>query len=627
MEYLKFVYIVVSCICCSAAGARRRRPNIIVVVGDDIGWSDIGYTGVGNIPTPNIDAISSKGVRLTSHYVHPTCTPSRASLLTGRYSYNTGLSFAIFPGSPAGLDPNITTLPQILRRSNYSTYMSGKWHIGFSRQSQIPTGRGFEKWIGCFVCNFDVHTKQTYELPWVHLAVDWGEFYENKTARHFVDPRHVTEAITSNAIDMMHDYKAAQEEEEGRDDPMFLYVAYTAAHSPLQPMKRHMSHCQHIPHLWRRRFCGLVVGLDEGVKNITDAALDILGDDTVMVFLSDNGGSPWFGGINAPFRGGKTSAFEGGVHVPAFAVDFSPDKRYFGQGGREFDGLVHVSDWLPTLASIAGIPKEELPSQLDGMDQSKVLASGGEGIRNEVIMELISSEEGIFEDGMIAFRRGDLKIVDGLVREKHWYSEPRKDRLNTTDDTMVSIIGETILRFFESIFNPAAFDTSHHVIAHGLVMNAFSSREEILLFNITEDPSETRSISQERPDLFASMMDRMGELLKTKRPQEHVWMELPPLKREQSWMPGDCSAAPSIKPEHCRFLSTFAPDDVDPLKGDLQNGKKHVVVVAKELVGMIASSFIILLTFVAIFIFAVCRRVSKNHPRFSRLVGSHYSIH
>jgi hypothetical protein len=462
-------------------------------------------------------------------------------------------------------------------------------------------------------------------LPWVHLAIDWGEYYANKTARHFVDTRHVTEAITSNAIDMMHEYKAKQG--DSGEDPMFLYVAYTAAHSPLQPMKRHMHQCQHIPHLWRRKFCGLVVGLDEGVKNITDAAQSILGEDTVMVFLSDNGGSPWFGGINAPFRGGKTSAFEGGVHVPAFAVDFSPDKRYFGQGGREFDGLVHVSDWLPTLASIGGISKEDLPSNLDGFDQSEALATGRKGVRNEVVVELISREEGIFDDGMIAFRHGDLKIVDGLVRDKHWYFEPRKDRLNTSDDTIISLLGETVLRFFELVFNPASFDTSHHIIAHGLVMNAFSSREEILLFNITEDPGETHSLSQERPDLFAFMMDRMGELSKTMRPQEQVWMELAPLQRTLSWAPGDCSAAPSIKPEHCRFLSTFLPDDVDPLTVALQNGKKHALIVGRELVVMIATSAFVLLSFIGTFFFAIFRRVSKKHPRFSRLFGTHYSIH
>lgn len=94
---------------------------------------------------------------------------------------------------------------------------------------------------------------------------------------------------------------------------------------------------------------------DEAIKNISAAILDFLGEDTVLVVSSDNGASPWEGGMNAPFRGGKYSPFEGGVKVPAFLVDYSMKKKYFGQGGRSYDGLIHISDWFPTLLTIAGM--------------------------------------------------------------------------------------------------------------------------------------------------------------------------------------------------------------------------------------------------------------------------------
>ena len=178
--------------------------------------------------------------------------------------------------------------------------------MGYSQQGQLPTGRGFEKWIGCVTCNFDVYSKQTFELPWIHLGVDWAETYENKTYFHYADPRHATHAITENAIEMMETHVQSQKAADSQD-PLFLYVAYTAAHSPLQPMERHLSECTHIPHVWRRDYCGLVVGLDEGLQNLTDAMHRTLGKNSILVFMSDNGGSPWFGGLNSPFRGGKVT--------------------------------------------------------------------------------------------------------------------------------------------------------------------------------------------------------------------------------------------------------------------------------------------------------------------------------
>lgn len=122
---LAFVFFTV---CLLGTGwAKTAAPHIVVVVIDDVGWADLSYTGVGNIPTPTIDRLASAGTKLTNHYVHPTCTPTRASLLTGKYSYKTGLSFAIVPGSPAGLDMHTVTMPHVFRDAGYGAYASGKW--------------------------------------------------------------------------------------------------------------------------------------------------------------------------------------------------------------------------------------------------------------------------------------------------------------------------------------------------------------------------------------------------------------------------------------------------------------------------------------------------------------------
>ena len=122
----------------------------------------------------------------------------------------------------------------------------------------------------------------------------------------------------------------------------------------------------------RKRYCGMVVGLDQAIKEVVDNAHNILGDDTVVIVSSDNGGSVWLGGLNYPFRSGKLTPFEGGVRVPSFAIDLSANGTYLGKGGREFTNIMHISDWLPTFLSWSGQSKLLKGVKLDGVDQSKV---------------------------------------------------------------------------------------------------------------------------------------------------------------------------------------------------------------------------------------------------------------
>ena len=117
----------------------------------------------------------------------------------------------------------------------------------------------------------------------------------------------------------------------------------------------------------------MVVGLDQAINEIAGKARKILGEDTVIVVSSDNGGSVWFGGMNAPFRSGKLTAFEGGVRVPSFAVDLSSDRRYLGKSGREFGMMMHISDWLPTFLAWSNSTQLLKNIEMDGLDQSKVI--------------------------------------------------------------------------------------------------------------------------------------------------------------------------------------------------------------------------------------------------------------
>ena len=202
-------------------------------------------------------------------------------------------------------------------------------------------------------------------------------------------------------------------------------MAFTAAHSPLQPLPRHVAHCQHLKHGRRRDYCGMIVGLDEALSNLTSTMQQHLGENTILVVASDNGGSAYFGGMNTPLRGHKGTPFEGGVRVPAFVVDYTRDQKYLGavptaaeviaeltseevqavetspEGetvsvinaprlesqallprpvenvsfSRVFPGMIHVSDWLPTLLSYANVPAHKFPAKLDGFDFSDALRS------------------------------------------------------------------------------------------------------------------------------------------------------------------------------------------------------------------------------------------------------------
>ena len=322
--------------------------------------------------------------------------------------------------------------------------------------------------------DLDSYTKQMYEVPWAPLMIDWISEHSNGTYRHYAEPRHATEAITVAAQDVMRNHAALQklQQDPVEKRPLFLYVPYTAAHSPLQPMAGHIEKCAHIKHLWRREFCGLVVGFDEGVRNITTTALETLGENTLLVVTSDNGGSPWFGGMNDPLKGSKATPFEGGTRVPGLIVDLTADQRYLGkpdlagnlhshQQQRLYYGMMHVSDWLPTLLSFAGVPHDEMPQGLDGLDFSQVLrqvpysepvkpttvcshheensdddiaakrcrdtiATSAVSIhpagvpaaalispRNEILVEMYFTQDFIFGEELQAFRYGDYKYVKG----------------------------------------------------------------------------------------------------------------------------------------------------------------------------------------------------------------------
>lgn len=436
----------------------------------------------------------------------PTCTPSRASLLSGRYQANTGLTWAFFPGSPVGLPQHIPTLPEILRQHGYNTAMSGKWHLGNAQWKQTPAGRGFNVHVGSYTWDMDYHTKQVHYAPWEPLATDWIKAFSNGTFEHYNENAHSTDAITSAAEAMIEEHVIGSQATV--ETPLYLYVAYTAGHSPLQPLPKDEEKCSHIKHTWRRQFCGLLVGVDRNMEHLYATIKEQLGHNTIVVIASDNGGSTWFGGMNAPYRGSKTSPLQGGVLVPALAIDLTENQEYFGKSNQEerkFDKMMHISDWFPTLLSYANITKDtfrsnsqppegiysssskhfhknvfdvEIMDQFDGYDMSRAIRYAALDIgseseieekdrnpRTEVLLDMYYAQETCFGDLAIeAFIYKDLKFIHGELPDSMWVRESEVDY-------GVNHVGKTINSAYLNVVQPHSSVSHSHTHGDGHVVN------------------------------------------------------------------------------------------------------------------------------------------------------------
>ncbi len=443
----------------------------------------------------------------------------------------------------------------------------------------------------------DSYLKQMVEVPWENpLMVDWVKEYGNGTYHHYAEPRHATEAIVSEVQQVMDDHVNRMNFDQVYR-PLFLYVPFTAAHSPLQPLPHHYAKCSHIPHLWRRQFCGMVVGFDEAVYNITQHAKHVLGENVIVVTTADNGGSPWFGGNNMPLRGCKGTPYEGGHRVPAIINDFTKDKRYLGDGGvneisnydssshhRLYHGMIHVSDWFPTLLSYAGIDESQLPNNLDGKDfshvfrkvpyvniQSPSLTTNKftDSPRTEMLYDFQPSDESMFDQELMAHRIGKYKLIRGIVRDERYYYESNIDRMNLSNPSIVTKIAELSNRIGDYVFGNNKFDLARIAITHQLMQDFLSEGQkngrEVTkrLYDIEADPYETTNLYNETwaKPIIEQIELRLQEINEKKPPLQKAYYQLD-LKEDwpKTLVPGDCSMNPNIHRKNCKFAHPWIPD-------------------------------------------------------------------
>ena len=328
----------------SGCGAdRAAQPNVVIIVSDDQGWGDVGYNG-SEIRTPNIDQLAAEGVKFDRFYVHPLCSPTRGALMTGRSPLNTGVLVPFGLWFETGLPTDEKLLPEYFRDAGYQTFAVGKWHLGPNKREYYPHNRGFDHFyghLGGFI-NHYLHT--------VWGGVDW-----QRNGKTVIEDFYATHLITREATQLIRMRDPAR--------PMLLYVAYNTPHSPLQAPPEAVDSYAAIEDEDRRTYAAMVTEMDNGIGEIRAALAEQgLLENTLIWFMSDNGGSERLGADNGPLRGGKADTWEGGIRVPAVAR--WPSKL---SAGEAFTAPLTVHDVLPTLLAAVGI-QAKYPKPLDGRD-------------------------------------------------------------------------------------------------------------------------------------------------------------------------------------------------------------------------------------------------------------------
>ena len=279
------------------AVAATEGANIVLIVSDDQGYADIScYPHSDEVSTPNIDRLAAEGARLTNGYAScPVCAPTRAGILTGRYQQRFGFYEA--SDSRAGLPRSETTLADLLRDAGYATGVFGKWHLGYEPPYR-PLERGFDTFYG-----FLGHGGHDY----FDLSITNEATSIYRDGNPIDDSGYLTRNITREAVAFI---------ERNRGQPFFAYVPYNAVHNPIQAPQDYISRFSN-PDPKRNTYLAMLAIMDEGIGAILDALdrLD-LAEDTLVIFLSDNGGARGTTAVNGALRNYKHSVYEGGIRVP-----------------------------------------------------------------------------------------------------------------------------------------------------------------------------------------------------------------------------------------------------------------------------------------------------------------------
>jgi arylsulfatase A-like enzyme len=385
--------------------AANAKPNILVIVGDDMGYADVGVQGCKDIPTPHLDSIAASGVRCTNGYVSgPYCSPTRAGLLTGRYQTRFGHELnPLLPKAGGtnsgtenrtgdqekveapvtkyqdGLPLSETTIANRFKAAGYITGLVGKWHLG-NAPTHHPQERGFDEFFGF------LEGARGY-LPGAKPLILRGK-------KSIEEKEYLTDAFGREATSFI---------DRHANEPFFLYLAYNAVHTPMEATDAQLDKFKSIEDKQRRAYAGMMSEMDDSIGKVLDELkAKKLERNTLVFFISDNGGPAMPGTTfnssqNGPLRGSKRTTLEGGIRVPFFV-------KWPGHvpEGKVYDEPVIQLDILPTALTAAGV-NVAADAKLDGVDLLPYLNGNAKSTPHDALYWRLGPQ--------MAVRRGDWKLV------------------------------------------------------------------------------------------------------------------------------------------------------------------------------------------------------------------------
>ncbi|XP_043492499.1 arylsulfatase J [Polistes fuscatus] len=479
-----------------------NRPNIIFILADDLGWNDVGFHGSGQIPTPNIDALAYSGLLLNKYYVTPICTPSRSALMTGKYPIHIGMQHGVLKGAePRGLPLNEKILPQYLQDLGYSTHIVGKWHLGFYKKEFTPIYRGFKSHVGFWSGHHDYFDHTAVEEPY------WGlDMRRDMNVAWDLHGQYSTDIFTQEAVKLIENHNSSQ--------PLFLYLAHAAVHSgnpynPLAAPDFEVAKYSSITNYNRRRFAGMLSKLDQSVGHVVKALqkTDLL-KNSVIIFSTDNGGPASGFNMNAasnwPLRGVKNTLWEGGVRGTGLL--WTPKLT---RPGRVSSQMFHITDWLPTLLSIAGSDPSNL-TNLDGIDLWEALRDDKESPRRTILHNI----DDIF--GVSAITVDDWKLMQGSTYNgawDGWYGPSGREWVYNVGAVIGSMSGRALTSSGFSL-TP---EQIHEIREISLIkcppkndsLPLCQPLKAPCLFNIQQDPCEDNNLANELPTILKKLQEEI----------------------------------------------------------------------------------------------------------------------
>ena len=391
-------------------------PNILLILADDHGYGDISAHNGPSVQTPNIDRIAVGGTRFTQFYANSSvCSPSRASLMTGRYPDRVGVPGVIRTHAQNNwgyLRQDAITLPSMLKQKDYRTALIGKWHLGLEDENH-PCKRGFDHFHGFLGDMMDDY--------YTHLR------HQNNYMRQdfeTIDPNgHATDLFTDWSMDFIRSQAQST-------DPFFLYLAYNAPHTPIQPPDDWVERVrEREPDITpqRAKYVALVEHMDDGIGRVLDT-LEETGQlsNTLVIYTSDNGGAMQVGAHNGPLRGQKGEMYEGGIRVPTCAMwhEHLPE-------GEISDQVALLMDFYPTLCDLADIP---INHEIEGRSILKTLQGEKQDL-SERLLYWLRREGGQQFLGQCqhAVRQGDIKLLHNRPFQPLELYDLSSDPMETTD--------------------------------------------------------------------------------------------------------------------------------------------------------------------------------------------------